>query len=35
MINSREFAKKKYESIVLEFIKSHKELEKVLDEKYS
>ena len=35
MINSREFAKQKYESIVLEFIKSHKELEKVLDEKYA
>jgi hypothetical protein len=35
MINSREFAKQKYESIVLEFIKSHKELEKVLDEKYT
>lgn len=35
MINSREFAKKKYESIVLEFIQSNKELEKVLDEKYT
>lgn len=35
MINNREFAKQKYESIVLEFIKSHKELEKVLDEKYA
>ena len=35
MINSREFAKQKYESIVLDFIKSHKELEQVLDEKYA